>query len=202
MPGRTVYCVLSLAILVVGGSRSAVAQTNTPRLTWRIIDYAPVPSHVLRIAKAETERVYMDIGVAIQDEEQTPEPARTVTVIILDAHRADLKALSSHALGTAPGTPTARGTIAYILYDRIESAARRHARMAGELLGLVIAHEIGHLLLPHNAHAQNSIMQADWDSAFITQSPTATFTADQAAFIRSELAEPVGSRRALTPESR
>lgn len=204
MVSRPVCRVLSaVSIFVLSGpARSTLAQTNTPRLIWRIVDYAMVPSHVLQLAKVDVERMYNAIGVDMRVEsEPASDAVRTVTVIILDAHRADQKDLSAHTLGAAPGTPTKRGVIAYILYDRVEHAARRHARAVGELLGLVIAHEIGHLLLPYNAHAPNSIMQADWDSAFMMSTPNIAFSPDQAALIRSELSEPVADR-ALLPDNR
>lgn len=205
MAGRTGYPIQSaIAIAVsIGCVQSVAAQTDAPRLAWRIIDYAAVPPNVLQTAKVEAESLYAGIGVDMRIEaEASPDGPRLVTVIILDAHMAEQKDLSTHALGSAPGTPTQRGSIAYILYDRVESTARRHARAAGELLGLVMAHEIGHLLLPYNAHVANSIMQADWDSTFMTAVPNVTFTADHAAFIRSELGDPAGSRAALASENR
>jgi hypothetical protein len=201
MVGRPAFRVLSaVSIFVLSGpTRSAVAQTETPRLAWRIVDYAMVPSRVLQLADVEAERMYNTIGVDMRIErEPASDAVRTVTVIILDAHRADQKDLPAPTLGSAPGTPTKRGVIAYILYDRVEHAARRHTRAVGELLGLVIAHEIGHLLLPYNAHAPNSIMQANWDSAFMMSAPGIAFTPDQAALIRSELAEPVADRALLS----
>jgi hypothetical protein len=196
--------VLSAAILVVSGAaRHATAQNDTPRIAWRIVDYAGVSTRVLQLAKAEARRVYTSIGVDLQLEGEMGAAApRTVSVIILDAHRADQKDLSSHALGAAPGTPTGRGSIAYILYDRVESAARRHGRVTGELLGLVIAHEIGHLLLPYNAHTPNSIMQGDWNEAFMLAAPAVTFSPDQASLIRAGLSEAPDGQRAAVSENR
>jgi hypothetical protein len=45
-------------------------------------------------------------------------------------------------------------------------------------LGDVIAHEIGHLLLPPPAHSANGIMRAFWSIHSAADTPPQRFTAD------------------------
>jgi hypothetical protein len=56
------------------------------------------------------------------------------------------------------------------------------------ILGCVIAHEIGHLLLGLNSHSASGIMQGNWERGQIRKAMTGTllFTPEQAKLIRGE----------------
>jgi predicted Zn-dependent protease len=66
----------------------------------------------------------------------------------------------STALGAAPGGLDGPGHIAYVFYSRLPIL---NAGNDDEIMGLVIAHEIGHLLLPHGSHSDTGIMRGQWD---------------------------------------
>ena len=53
----------------------------------------------------------------------------------------------------------------------------------------VVAHEIGHLLLPYDSHARSGLMQGGWDQkqARRAEMGLVTFTSDEAALIRRRL---------------
>jgi hypothetical protein len=57
------------------------------------------------------------------------------------------------------------------------------------MLGHVMAHELGHLLLPHGAHSVVGVMRPAWDRAQAKGAleGTMTFTPDQAELIRTLL---------------
>jgi hypothetical protein len=57
------------------------------------------------------------------------------------------------------------------------------------MLGHVIAHELGHLLLPHGGHSVGGVMRAEWDPAQVMSAARGilTFTPDQAGMIRERL---------------
>ena len=59
------------------------------------------------------------------------------------------------------------------------------------LLGVAIAHEIGHLLLPYGSHSPSGLMQADWDDRqfVLARARLLRFTAQQAKQIRAHLME-------------
>jgi hypothetical protein len=57
---------------------------------------------------------------------------------------------------------TDRGWLATAFSDRVADAATRVGVDAGTLLGLVIAHELGHLLLGSGYHGGTGVMRADW----------------------------------------
>ena len=60
------------------------------------------------------------------------------------------------------GTAGAAPFLATVYVDRVESVARGAGIDARRVLGLAIAHEIGHLLLNSNTHATSGLMRADW----------------------------------------
>ena len=56
------------------------------------------------------------------------------------------------------------------------------------ILGCVIAHEVGHLLLGSNSHSDSGIMQGHWERGQVRQAVTGTllFTPEQAKLIQAE----------------
>ena len=95
--------------------------------------------------------------------------------------------LRSDAMGVAarPGDGTP-GTRAYVFLDKVQSFAARRHLVVMQVLACVLAHEIGHLLLPPNAHWPNSVMQDRWHpSLFPPESPRLPgFSRDQAKLLR------------------
>jgi hypothetical protein len=64
---------------------------------------------------------------------------------------------------------TGRYRRAYVFLDRVKAFSEvvtslRGHRVVGTVLGHVICHELGHLLMPDKSHAPFGIMRADWDS--------------------------------------
>jgi hypothetical protein len=59
---------------------------------------------------------------------------------------------------------------------------------AAKVLGRVIAHEVGHLLLGHNAHSSEGIMRANWNKAdFASINNQALFSPEQSERVRDEI---------------
>jgi hypothetical protein len=73
----------------------------------------------------------------------------------------------------------------YIFVDRIAAVAVRNAQDYVRVLGLVIAHEMGHVMLPPPGHSSAGIMSATTNLASKT---VKRFTPEQAANVRSMLA--------------
>ena len=82
----------------------------------------------------------------------------------------------------------APGRVAWLYYSRIHDLAQL-LHLDVSLLGHVMAHEMGHLLLPYGAHAATGLMKAGWDTrqAFLAASGALTFDPSQAALIRTRL---------------
>ena len=80
--------------------------------------------------------------------------------------------------------------LASVYYDYVAHLARSdNAEFEIPIiLGCVIAHEVGHLLLGSNSHSGSGIMQGHWERGQIRQAVTGTllFTPEQAKLIQAE----------------
>jgi len=85
-------------------------------------------------------------------------------------------------------------TVANVMWERIEEAASVHRMAAGYLLGFVMAHELGHLLLPPNAHRLSGVMQPDIDFRDV-QLHDLWFSPEQAALILQKVQSIADRRR-------
>ena len=69
----------------------------------------------------------------------------------------------------APRMQSTREGSIYVFYDRVTDVAAVNRADIALLMGNVIAHEMGHLLLHHAAHAANGLMRGIWDADAIRQ---------------------------------
>ena len=192
MAGRVRHGLLAVAI----GVACTVAQPSADGIepesfTIRVLEanQTGAAPAVLRSARAETARIFRALGIAVVWADRT-KGNRNYDFVIMVAPRAmKNNAIDSRALGIALGEGNTRGTMAYVFLDRIESLADRLEAAPGVILGHVIAHELGHLLLPHDAHAVSGVMKGRWDSeqAMLAMRAALTFTAGEAALIRARL---------------
>jgi hypothetical protein len=163
--------------------------TMTPLMVF-IEDRASVPANILEQAREEATRVFRIINVEIiwlelgDGRFENSAVLRSVLIVdvvtreIADRLKARDGVLGSAALGTR---------LARVFYKRIEDlSSTRHD--IGCLLGHVMAHEIGHLLLPPNSHSPHGIMQAQLDTQLAVRSRL-FFTESQARVIQTKLAD-------------
>jgi hypothetical protein len=67
------------------------------------------------------------------------------------------------AIGLAAHTRTEPGRIAYVFYDRLHMVTVQSGASDIATLSLVMAHEIGHLLLPIGSHSDAGVMRGQWN---------------------------------------
>lgn len=141
-------------------------------------------------ARQQATMIYDAIGVSLvwTNEHGLAEdaaPVRLVAVVLSEARteqflrRSDLP---SSVLGVAP-YETGR---VYLFWDRIVRRARENNVRPQIVLARVLAHEIGHHLLPLQGHSDTGIMRSSVD--FSVGDPP-VFTSLQASSIREFLAE-------------
>jgi hypothetical protein len=131
--------------------------------------------------------IYAGAGVALEwPADQTPSAAPALTLILTTMATAPA-GISPESMGVAPspGDGT-RGTIAYIFMDRVTTFVARYRVAGSYVLACALAHEIGHLLLPPNAHRADGIMRGNWHPAlFPPMAPGVLgFPPDQARLLR------------------
>jgi hypothetical protein len=193
--------------LPLAGRLATATTPDVSTVTIAIDDYAAVPSDQLDRAQGLVTHLYAAIGIETAWLETRVSHARpgvqmranvvapSLRIIVLGAQIGDRGALALDVVGSAPGSRTERGRIAYVFYDRlrlIDLALHQHD---GDSLGVVIAHEIGHLLLPYGSHSDKGLMRALWSARDFRRIDVRTlaFTPSQASDIRRRVSGVFGA---------
>ena len=168
---------------------SAAEQTPSPPLvlTVHVDNHANISAGVLAGARDEASRVYRAIGVTIRWTEganAATDASPAVRVLLLSRVMANRKIAAEGLPDSVLGQALREVGWTYIYWDRVKAHASKYARNPIEILAIVVAHEIGHLLLPDNGHSPLGIMQAAFDARTAI---APRFTADQAKIIRGVL---------------
>jgi len=149
--------------IVATGSAWSVQHAHAqdlPAIVVRVDRLVPVPADDLQFAEERAAEVYRRIGVLvtwIDEDTAARERLRTAfTLVLVNARRVPREVrLSENALGFAdPGVSRA-----WVLYDRVQEMCGRSHRTPASVLGDVIAHELGHLMLPLPGHSARGIMR-------------------------------------------
>ena len=150
----------------------------------------------LSLAKGYATRIYRLIGVELrwkstcsQAELEAPGTrlAPNLTTLGLVWAATAPATLPPGARASAyPFQPTGKRVIVY--QDRLASPMQDHNRAAA-MLGHVLAHEIGHVLLGHNGHSQEGLMKPYWTSLEqgSMRCKLISFTAGEGEIIRRRL---------------
>lgn len=168
-----VVAVITIIALLPGAAFAADPPiTSTQSISIRIYDYAAIPADLLARSQKVVNRLYGQIGVRVEWAEtiSAASPARSLVpidprefvVVILSPRMSQQHALPDDVVGVAATAPAELGRLAYILYDRLERLDFPSDNQVMDAMGLVIAHELGHLLLPHGSHAVSGLMQPVW----------------------------------------
>jgi hypothetical protein len=176
---------LFILAMTYGGAAGAGAapQQEVRDLTVAVAHYADVDPKTMKEAERVASDVYRRAGIEIQwVEPSTYEGATRLYVNVLSQEMAAPYYASDETVGFAiPGSRAAN-----VIYERIRQAARRRHVASGLLLGYVIAHELGHLLLPAHSHSSSGLMRPDIDME-LAATKKLRFTAHQVALIQERL---------------
>jgi hypothetical protein len=151
--------------LIVSAASAAIAAEPVPQpsVVVHLRDYQGIPAELLPDVLSRVTLFYGHAGVALDWEDGRVRPLPHdhrlhVDLIVLDA------AMTARA-NPKPGSfgkGSHRARRAYIFYERVMAAAagRNDPAVA---LSYVIAHELGHVLLPEHSHTRSGIMRPDWN---------------------------------------
>ena len=196
-------------------------------ITIRLYDYAKVPGGTLRRAQAIVTQVFRRAGVgsvwvacptSYQEYEQYPDcrgplGPRDLVVRILPVTQA---AFAGHrgVLGAALLCGDGEFAItASVFFDRVQRLTWEKLYGATEgifahhlsldicnsvILGVVMAHEIGHLLLGTNSHSRRGIMRPNWSRQDLEEalSGRQRFTLQQVRRLQAGIRARLGTERA------
>lgn len=182
----------TVALLVVLAAPGPAVGRGAPPLVLHVDNRVGVPADDMAAAKREVEDIFANAGVRISWKEgRFPASVvdtitrgvatRQIAVMLISNSDDPLPGASGCALGFAAKRPA----VAYAYYNRILEQSWLHPIDVRALLGRVIAHELGHVLLPSNSHSLYGIMRGNIDLAM---GHPDRFTRDQALAIRAALA--------------
>ena len=165
--------------------QTAAAQ---PLIRVLVMDQAEVPPVTRQRAQDVATRVFHLAGLALVWVDAGTCQARCLRVRIV-TQPVSAKSRDPHLLGVALRMPEARGINLWVFYPRIRTYSAELGLDRSELLGYVMAHELGHLLLPDGAHSAAGLMRPALDRAQVRAAAEGllTFTPDQAGLIREGL---------------
>ena len=188
------------AVLAAMATGARVSAEPRVALTVRLYNTSGIPAPALLAARDAIESTFEDSGLDLivrpcgrgsqssVDVDSCSEPLKPLEMVvrIIDAPLLD-RTLHPDACGMAYVIKeTDRGWLATAYSDRIASASVRVGVDAGTLLGLVISHELGHLLLGSGYHGWSGVMRADWSEELLNGSREPwRFSALEAARMRS-----------------
>ena len=184
---------------LVGAAPASAQDAAVTTLMVFVVDYVGVPASILEHATEETTRIFRGSNVEVlwlkKGDARFENPlvlTSVVTVHILSREMVHLGKMPKGAMGWA-----ARSTrvvkVSYIgvqalVDDNALLSSNRRDQETACILGHIVAHEIGHLLLPSSSHASAGIMRARLDRRLAVMGAL-FFSADEAQGIQTKLAK-------------
>jgi hypothetical protein len=190
MRGRQAVAVATMALgLWVGVTTEVHGQGADASLALviQLRNFARVAPGDVKALQREVERIFRSAGVGIRWHEpdahvsaRGAEPGRPIVVDLIRGATLGPDGTPAIVLGQA-----ARETDrAWVFVNRVRTQASNTPVDVNLLLARVVAHEIGHLLLPAGVHGERGLMQACMD---IGQLAFDRFTSGEAAIMRAAL---------------
>jgi hypothetical protein len=184
---RNVVTGLAFTLTAFTGGPALASEDGPTRIVIHVDNYARIPDADRSEAEEAVTRIYAKAGVRIAwvtGHDQTDAPGLHVRVQLLPADMA-MKKIRTERLDNSVLGRAARGAgRAFIFIHRIASIALRHRDNFRRLLGVVMAHEVGHLVLPFYGHSDRGIMRANFG---VRSTSFHEFTAEEADAIRATL---------------
>ncbi len=198
---------IGLGILMV--TTSAAAQERSKqlpaaegKLTIRIYEYAGIPHRTLQAASGEAATILGKAGMETEWQlcaaaegqmlNACNVPMRRDELMVRIVRRAKPRkgALGCTECGVAIEDAQGLGVYSTLYADCLDTMPSIDGLLPSAMLGYLIAHEIGHLLLPGVDHAASGIMcpqmrEGDWNLARVG---ALTFNPQQAVLLRAKVA--------------
>ena len=138
-----------------------------------------VPAPDLAVAREHAQAILQEAGVnvvwidcwaggrreAVDTVDRCQEPLSSAIVLRLQKTRETDRSRFVSMGYSLVGIPDAAPFLATVYVDRAESVARGAGIDPRRVLGLAIAHEVGHVLLNNNTHAPSGLMLVDSNAA-------------------------------------
>ena len=179
-----VSMVILATTLVTEGSQRMT--DSLPLVFVHIENYAAVPPEAIADARNELAHIYDSSAVRV---ESSVEPGHrrcagqlTVHVVLLGGDAADRFIEKEHVKRTVLAQASSQARRVYVFWERVGPSVDHQGVSRGDALGVVIAHELGHVLMPGKGHSRSGIMQENYN---VHLSYGLTFTAEESAAMRA-----------------
>ena len=173
-------------------SRASAREPQDPErvsVLVRVDNMANVPADIVRVSEERAADVFGGIAVRLEwIDGQTANRDMVIapyTVVLVSGGAVPDKAATKGPVDIVVGEAAAAAHRAYVFYDRIAAMRLISARDLASTLGDVIAHELGHLMLPANSHSASGIMRPGLE---LRPGWVGTFDERQARLIRGLIA--------------
>jgi len=203
--GQWCLTVVCIAVMCVASpiAENDVAGT-APGIVVYVTDYADVPRHVLQPALRQVTRAFLHVAIPIRwhSTSAPPRPRRAweYTVVMLSPEMVRRKGMMDGIESDVAARSAPAAGRAWIFADRVRAASEQRAMPAADMLGKVITHELGHLLLGTGPSNRLSVMQEQLS----LRVGGYRFTQEQGIQMRQALrtadAPPLVAEATLTPE--
>jgi hypothetical protein len=192
-----------LSWLLVLGSCEAGIEQDPPAVRILFFNYAGVSGRALSQAQNEAARVLRNAGVRTEwvDCPTSPEQVQQVAACTIsrNSRTVQLRLLTTSMVkGAKPGPATlgtailpfqGDGMVANVFPSRSEQVSTNRSLGRGVILGHLMAHELGHLLLGAGSHSRCGLMRNPWGKAELTWAAQGSlnFSSAEAERIRARL---------------
>jgi hypothetical protein len=193
---RPLWLVMFLAVPSLGYAAAGDEGGHQLTISVRVYNYTHFSKGLLRQAESDAAAIFRAAGVEIAwtncnpaaDDLSKDSPCAQ----FLGPFQLRVRILPDIPAGTGSAEGplgVAIGNMASVSLRRVRKHAAEARVMPQMVLGPVLAHEIGHLLLVSQGHSPRGIMRAHWQPHDLTppQVRTLSFTAEQAQSIRAEV---------------
>jgi hypothetical protein len=196
---RAFWVILVCCLLTTTLPAAARILPANPQVAVNLYNDARVSEAILRQAEHEAERIFQNAGVDIvwivcQPSRISPTPAAVCQSPLGLTHLAlRIVSWSSHLgdsiFGSAFLSDDDDGVYCDVFYPGVEILHRSGDASPSRVLGHVMAHEIGHLLLGTNSHSTTGIMRPHWQGEELRRIGMGSllFTPQQVHYIQARL---------------
>lgn len=191
---------------------AASSRETSLEITIHLYDYSGMEESAARDARTSAETILTKAGIGVHWQDCPVHPPKDAApvcstgssdatdfiVAVLPESMAARIASNPQQFGTS--VTSAKGgfpTHAYVFKDRIVDFAAAERAPWTSLIGTVIAHEIGHLLLGTDSHFPAGIMRGSWSREDVkdAQMGVLTFTSRQADQLRADVRRRLNTRK-------
>lgn len=187
---RHAWVIAAVSLFVTAIGQPAWGQ-SAPTVVVAIHDSARVEPAVLDAARARVSAVFSRAGVEVAWDDAGATGFRVQ--VLLRPRNPQSAPGKPRVMGVALAADERRAVLS-LYFDGVTDVARRHGAPVSDVLGIALAHEMGHVLLPPPSHSRDGIMKASWEGDDIRHALLSelAFTDVQAEQMRTRLRRNLG----------